>query len=120
MSVQKREGGAVGRLTDLVLDCADPERLAAFWGSLLGVGVADRTDSFVELERLPNGIGLGFQKVPEPKVGKVRLHIDITAPDQDAAVERVIALGGRHVEDIKTWRVMTDPEGHEFCLLREK
>ncbi len=120
MSVQERETGAVGRLTDLVLDCADPERLAAFWGSLLAVGVADRSDSFVELERLPNGIGLGFQKVPEPKVGKVRLHIDITAPNQDAAVERVIALGGRHVEDIKDWRVMTDPEGHEFCLLREK
>ena len=111
---------AVGRLTDIVVDCADPERLAAFWGSLLGVGVADRSESFVELDRLANGMGLGFQKVPEPKVGKVRLHLDLTVPDLDLAAERVVALGGQHVADVKSWRVMTDPEGHEFCLLPER
>ena len=111
---------AVGRLTDIVVDCADPERLAAFWGPLLGVGVADRSESFVELERLPNGMGLGFQKVPEPKVGKVRIHLDLTVRDIDVAAERVVALGGQRVADVKSWRVMTDPEGHEFCLLPEK
>ena len=111
---------AVGRLTDIVVDCTDPEQLAAFWGSLLGVGVADRSESFVELDRLPNGMGLGFQKVPEPKIGKVRIHLDLTVPDVELASERVVALGGRRGADVKSWRVMTDPEGHEFCLLPEK
>ena len=116
----RRQGEAVGRLTDIVVDCADPEQLAAFWGPLLGVGVADRSESFVELDRLANGMGLGFQKVPEPKVGKVRIHLDLTVPDVDLASERVMALGGQRVADIKSWRVMTDPEGHEFCLLPER
>ena len=65
-----------------------------------------------------------FQKVPEPKTAKNRLHIDLTPDDQAAEVERILALGARRAdvgqgEDV-TWTVLADPEGNEFCVLRPK
>lgn len=58
----------------------------------------------------------------EPKVGKVRLHLDVLVDDLDAAVDQVVALGGSDFgarEDLPRGRiaVMSDPEGNEFCLL---
>ena len=65
---------------------------------------------------------INFQPVDEPKVGKVRLHIDVLVEDIDAAVGRVGALGGRDTGKRETLprgriAVMWDPEGNEFCLL---
>ena len=110
----------VSRLSDVVVDAVDAERLASFWGTLLGLEVTSRGPTYVILRPLPVGMQLTIQAVPEPKAGKNRLHLDITVPDQDAAVARVIALGGRHFADVEDWRVMADPEGNEFCLLRDQ
>ena len=73
------------------------------------------------------GAGLGrrllFNRVPEPKSGKNRLHVDIHAlgQDRDATVLRLEALGARllrHVhEQGGAWTVMADPEGNEFCVI---
>jgi hypothetical protein len=72
------------------------------------------------------GTGLGrrllFQRVPEPKTVKNRLHLDLHAgPERRAAeVARLEGLGARVVREVKEpggqWLVMTDPEGNEFCL----
>jgi predicted enzyme related to lactoylglutathione lyase len=119
----------VASLLDTVtVDCADPHRLAEFWAASLDWRVADEDEegAFVS----PAGTtdetpwqGLFFQKVPEGKVVKNRVHLDLRPADSMAAeVERSIALGatiqGRVDVENSFWTVMLDPEGNEFCILR--
>lgn len=104
----------------VVVDCADPERLAAFWGELLGRKITHREPNYVGLEWAPRfGAGLVFQKVDEPKVGKNRVHVDIICADISATAARVEALGGKRAEGNtdKRFLVMLDPDGNEFCLI---
>jgi predicted enzyme related to lactoylglutathione lyase len=71
----------------------------------------------------PGGPTLAFQRVPESKALKNRLHLDISVDDVDSATAQVEALGGRRApsEDFteygSRWRVMSDPDGNEFCLV---
>jgi hypothetical protein len=112
------------RFTELCLDCRDPHALAPFWAELLGYEVTDSDESVVELTGPPgSGPSLILAKVPEDKVVKNRMHIDLNATDrdQDAEVERAIGLGARPAdvgqgEDV-SWVVLADPEGNEFCIL---
>ena len=82
--------------------------------------------------RIGSGSRLFFQKVPEPKVVKNRVHLDVNvggghqiALDErksrvNAEVERLTALGARSLRPVEEmgeyWVVMADPEGNEFCL----
>ncbi|MER5858631.1 VOC family protein [Streptomyces sp. NPDC059688] len=104
----------------LIVDAADPERLAAFWAEVLGRPVVGRTGPYVWLRR-ENGLGLGFQQTDEPKSGKNRMHFDITSPDPASEQQRVEALGGRRLEQYADggFLVMADPEGNEFCIIPE-
>jgi predicted enzyme related to lactoylglutathione lyase len=109
----------------LVIDAADPERLASFWCGLLAVSV-DATigdGEFLVLSPAEDGLTVGFQRVPEAKAGKNRLHLDLVVDDLDEATAEVEELGGRWLEPGKTrelegfrWRCMADPEGNEFDL----
>jgi predicted enzyme related to lactoylglutathione lyase len=109
----------------VTVDCADPEALAAFWSAVFGVPVIEPGSDRARWRRvqpLANGPAINFQPVPEPKRGKVRLHLDVLVPDIDAAVERIVALGGTDTGTRETLprgriAVMRDPEGNEFCLL---
>ncbi|MGW1895257.1 VOC family protein [Streptomyces sp. NPDC002004] len=110
------------RINALIVDAADPERLAAFWSELLGRPVVGRMGPYVWLRREDSmGMGLGFQKTAEPKSGKNRMHFDITSPDPAAEQQRVEALGGRRLEQYADggFLVMADPEGNEFCIIPE-
>lgn len=118
----------VARLGAVIIDCRDPERLAAFWGALLGVKVGGRLGDppqYVDLEPLSEGPYLGFQRVPEPKGVKNRVHLDLNVDDVERATQRIEALGGARasVQDVReygyAWRVMLDPEENEFCLIFE-
>jgi predicted enzyme related to lactoylglutathione lyase len=110
----------------VTVDCREPKRVAEFWAAVFGCASielgADRPGWF----RLqPGGAGtpfLNFQPVEEPKAGKVRLHLDVLVDDLDAAVARVVGLGGFDTgtrQELPRGRiaVMRDPEDHEFCLL---
>ncbi|MDF5758843.1 VOC family protein [Spongiactinospora sp. TRM90649] len=120
------------RISELVIDAADPELLAAFWSEVLG---------YVELGREEDGsIGIGppdagfggpqpvlvISPTDDPRPEKLRLHIDVNATDrdQDAELERLLALGARRADVGQTgaedWHVLADPEGNEFCLLRRR
>ncbi|HWL91310.1 MAG TPA: VOC family protein [Actinomycetota bacterium] len=108
----------------LTVDCADPRRVAEFWCGVLGYEISGEEDGDVEI-RDPAGRGwpLLFQVVPEGKVVKNRLHLDLSPPStMRDEVERVSALGAttfRLVEEAGSfWTVMLDPEGNEFCVLR--
>ncbi len=111
-------------VTSVTIDCADPERLARFWADLLGLRVRPRESRYVALTRPPAGTPeLVFQPVPEPKSGKVRLHLDIGVHDLAAGRRRAIELGASDAEDLDdpdddSLIVMRDPEGNEFCLIR--
>lgn len=65
---------------------------------------------------------MNFQPVEEPRVGKVRIHVDVLVDDIDPEVDRVVALGGADTGargELPRGRiaVMRDPEGNEFCLV---
>jgi catechol 2,3-dioxygenase-like lactoylglutathione lyase family enzyme len=119
------------RISELVIDCADPERLARFWSEVLGYVELDREDGAIEIGPPDVGFG-GLQPTlilgpsSDPRPGKLRLHIDVNPVDrdQDAELERLLALGARHADVGQTgeesWHVLADPEGNEFCLLRRR
>ena len=119
--------GPIGRLRWIQIDTQDPEPLAAFWCEVLGTEIDDRLDDpphYINLKSAESGgPHVSFQRVPEPKAGKNRLHFDLLVDDVDEACARVEALGGRRVgkrdfhEYGYSWRVMADPQGNEFCLI---
>ena len=116
-------------LDTVTFDCADARRLAEFWAASLGWEV-DEGEEEGDASIRPAGTtddtpwqGLYFQKVPEGKVVKNRVHLDLRPFDSMAAeVERSVALGatvqGRVDVEGSFWTVMLDPEGNEFCILR--
>jgi hypothetical protein len=121
------------RLTEVVIDCRSPQRLAGFWRAVLDYEIIDQGDDFVEIagwrptaeavRTQPNSPTLIFGTVPESKTVKNRLHLDVSPIDrtQDEEVERLLALGARHVDigqGRQKWTVLADPEGNEFCVLR--
>jgi len=115
------------RLVGITIDCADPARLASFWSAMLDIAqTAEHGDNngwATVGSRLDDQPRLTFQRVPEPKTGKVRIHLDIQVDDIDAARQRVESLGGnwsgvRHDYDEGTVMVMHDPEDHEFCIVQ--
>ncbi|MCW2791687.1 MAG: hypothetical protein JWO76_785 [Nocardioides sp.] len=101
-------------------DCADAAALGGFWASALGSDLDEDSTpdkAFVE----PAGWGgptLWFQRVPEGKTAKNRLHLDLRAPEGDvpAEVRRLEGLGATVLADHGDLVVMADPEGNEFCV----
>ena len=118
---------AIGRLGWIQVDCADPERIAPFWAALLGVSIEDRLGDPPQYINLgaaaANAPHVSFQRVPESKIVKNRLHLDIHVDEVDDASRRVEALGGRRLDDFDfhehgySWRRMADPDDNEFCLI---
>ena len=108
----------------LTFDCRDPAKVATFWASVLGYEVVEIDGDGADI-RDPNGLGwrIIFLVVPEGKVVKNRLHLDLRPTGSMAEeIERVRSLGAsqhRYVaEGGSFWTVMHDPEGNEFCVLR--
>lgn len=115
------------RLTGVTIDCAEPAVLAAFWSALLDRPTSDEhegPDWATVGSRLDAAPRLTFQRVPEPKRGKVRLHLDVEVDDVDRARGQIETLGGSWTGDRHDYpgegvvMVMTDPEGHEFCVVQ--
>ena len=121
------------KLTEIAIDCADPGTLARFWCSVLGYEIQDEEDGLVTIGSplVPEGRErsgpvpptLTFARVPEGKVVKNRLHLDVnpTDTDQEDEVRRLLGLGARHADVGQTgeesWVTLADPEGNEFCVL---
>ncbi|SCG36486.1 VOC family protein [Micromonospora humi] len=113
-------------IRNIAFDCADPYELAHFWAEVFECPVDpgfQPDDEEVAIEP-PGGGRLYFQRVPERKSVKNRVHICLQ-PDgpRDQEVERVGALGAAIVDDRRHpdgsgWVVMADPEGNEFCVVR--
>jgi len=109
------------RWIEVTLDCLDPVRVAAFWQALLGGELSEPLPGWRRLE-VPDRPHITFQPVPEPKMAKTRLHLDLEVDDLDAALALVEGLGGsrtgeQHVYPEGTVEVVADVEGTEFCLV---
>jgi len=104
-----------------VIDCGDPVALVTWWHELTGWPIGQRGTPWSDLER-PDGSYLGFQQVPEPRVAKNRLHLDLRVADEEAAAawaqERLGArLLWRSANPEDRFVVLADPEGNEFCFV---
>ncbi len=111
------------RLAGFIIDCNtdDLDGAADFWGSALGMSVADRdagdgTAEYQQFGDTPYGLHIEVQKVTHPS----RVHLDIEADDVDAEAERLVKLGAKKIAFIKRWWVMEAPTGQRFCVVRMK
>ncbi len=107
----------------VTIDAVDAQKVAEFWAAILGVEIDNEFDDgrFIFLGSREGVPVVCIQRVPEPKLGKTRVHLDLGVEDLDVATERVIELGGswdgteRTLEPF-TWRTVADPEGTEFDI----
>ena len=118
------ETGKPRLIKEVVIDCASPATLAIFWATALGYAMQGppptEEDAFVALGD-PLGIGpeLGFQRVPERKVVKNLVHLDLGVVDRAAEVAHLKEPGAAEgpTHHGGAWTVMSDPEGNEFCVV---
>jgi predicted enzyme related to lactoylglutathione lyase len=110
---------------NLTFDCASPMTVATFWANALGYRLDDDSDDDGAAISDPSGAtaGMFFQRVPEPKTAKNRMHLDVRPSGSMAEeVARLEGLGatirGFIEEGGSFWTQMRDPEGNEFCVLR--
>ncbi|MFG2369357.1 VOC family protein [Streptomyces mirabilis] len=111
-------------VASLTIDCADPAALADFWGKVLGrpVGLGASADNAsLDATEPVSGPKLFFQKVPEAKSVKNRLHLDLFSEQYDQEIERLTGLGAKPLNEVKIpgarWTTFADPEGNEFDLV---
>jgi predicted enzyme related to lactoylglutathione lyase len=112
-------------INEIVIDCADPERVAAFWGEALGWEPQREAELMwmsASGDPMDGGLALVFAGVPELKTVKNRVHIDLSPSgcDQAEEVDRLVRLGASRIDIGQgevPWIVLADPEGNEFCVL---
>ena len=121
MNATRTAGVTVAGLT---VDCADPAALADFWGEVLSrpTSPGETPDNAaVESPDPANGPRMFFQKVPEPKKTKNRLHLDLVTDNHDDETTRLVGLGAKQLNEFSfptlRWTTFADPEGNEFDLL---
>ena len=114
----------VGTFLFTTVDCVDSVRLATFWAEVLSTEVDTEMDDgrYVFLKGGERTPVMCFQRVPEVKVGKTRMHVDVSVTDLAAATARVLELGGSWPHEVErrlegfSWRTLADPEGNEFDI----
>ncbi len=115
----------LARAGAIMLDCTDLQRMVAFWGTVLGLEERARYPDYVFMSRIvKGGPALAFQRVPERKETKNRMHLDLAVDDREAFITKALELGASEVETHTidsgfTWTVLADPEGNEFCVSEE-
>lgn len=113
------------RIAVITIDCADPRRLTVFWSGALGYDIREDIVGGSLFDPTGAGPAIGFQPVPEGKIVKNRVHLDLTPRDGDleAEVVRLEQLGAQRVryfdhDSKQLWWVMHDPEENEFCVVQ--
>ena len=117
---------------NVVFDAQQPRLLGRFWSEVTGYTLADERDDFVRLRAPapghPGPRQILFIQVEDPTPGKNRVHVDLSARELGAEVDRLLGLGAVPVDGLEDghprwregngirWVVLRDPEGNEFCL----
>ena len=115
------------RLASIVIDSLDMEGHAEFWEHASAWKICDRSDDLIGLRSPSNCLpDIEFVADQNPKVTKLRIHIDVEPLDGatvDAEADRLRSLGasdidiGQHDDPDTNWIVLLDPFGHEFCVV---
>lgn len=116
------------RFSELVIDCHDTEKVARFWAAVLDFELTSETVAgegvlWEATSADASQPSLVFVPVPEPKTGKLRMHIDVSpvgGSTRDEEVARLLALGATPADvgqGRQSWVVLADVEGNEFCVL---
>ena len=105
----------------ITIDTTDAMSLAGWWAEQTGASVRETNDGWYVMVSGGGVPGLlSFQKVDDPTPGKNRIHLDLTAVDLDAEVDRLLGAGatlvGRRGDDNFRWVTLADPDGNEFCV----
>ncbi|NUR59856.1 MAG: VOC family protein [Catenulispora sp.] len=118
-----------GPIAAVVVPCADPRAMARFWDAALDWTLHEVSDDHARL-RSAKGVGpyLEFRRTaPAAEPVWTRIHLDVmpyAGDDQRLEVDRLHALGAVDVDlgqgDDASWKVLADPEGNEFCVLRPR
>lgn len=105
------------QLAGFIIDCDtdDLEAAANFWSAALGYAREQTSQNglYLSLDTPERAPYLEVQKVDHPG----RVHLDIESDDIEAEVQRLVALGARRLEKVKTWVVMEAPTGQRFCVI---
>ena len=118
-------------LHHIVIDAHDLPGLARFWSQVLGWRILSERDREVVIGTdVDAPVAICLMPAGEEKTVKNRVHLDLNPggdagpDDREAEINRILALGARHVDIGQTgdesWTVLADPEGNEFCILRPK
>jgi hypothetical protein len=111
---------AIARFKDLCLDASEPEQLGLFWAAVLGRTWEAQDDGDGLLTGPTPGHTIWVNQVPEAKTVKHSVHLDIYARDL-ASLEALGATVTEPRHGTRTWTVMADPEGGDFCtFLRDE
>jgi hypothetical protein len=112
------------RLVALCVDANDPVGLAQFWAVALGWDVEQAGDEVGLVPTDDTTFRIAFRRVPEPKLGRNRIHFDLTTTsldDQRDSVARLLEAGARHLDigqgPDEPHVVLADPEGNELCII---
>ena len=105
----------------ITTDTADPEPLATWWAEQTGAAIVqNHGGEFIVVAGGTLNLLLAFQKVPDPTPGKNLVHVDWTAADLDAEVDRLVSAGasvvGRRGDENFHWVTFADPQGNQFCV----
>jgi catechol 2,3-dioxygenase-like lactoylglutathione lyase family enzyme len=112
-------------ILNITFDCANPGRVARFWAALTGWELHEEDpqpghEEYSVGAPAEGGSRLYFVAVPEPKVVKNRVHLDVVPPgDQQQEIARLVELGASVADEQPAdgdWVIMHDPEGNEFCV----
>ncbi len=108
-------------LSMVTFDTTDADSLATWWAEQTGGEVVERNDGwFVMVAGGTLPVHLAFQKVDDPTPGKNRIHLDLTADDLDAEVDRLLGAGAtlvaRRGDESFRWVTLADPQGNQFCV----
>ncbi len=111
----------LGSIQEVVTNCEDPRKLAAFWGSLLDATWAVDGSEWAIVAEAP--VFLAFRRAPsERRYPRSNLHLDVVVDDLEGMVQRAVELGGSVLREPVSegdggFAVLADPEGNRFCLV---
>ena len=118
----------IGTLSGIALECVDPRALAEFYSGLTGWPIVYASADWCSVgESGDAALHLSFQRAPGYRpptwpdpASSMQFHLHVRVADLDAAEEAAVALGARRLAASVGGRVLADPAGHVFCLVRAR
>lgn len=117
----EERGTPIGRVRYLIINSTDSEKSAKFWSAVTGREPGDVSPPYTDLPPTSDesGATISIQQVPDKE--SLGIHVDIVVDNIDEAVQQIIDLGGKLVEEKSKgkwrWAIMRDPDGNTFCLV---